>query len=73
MPDECSHVARARLASALTLDDASLITGMSSERYEYVEARPFEMTLGELRALCSEFNSDGKQLMLDWLNTFFGL
>lgn len=71
--EELSKVAYARLASGLTLDDAATITGMSLDTYREAEDRPLQLTLGELRALCAEFNSDGRRIMVEWFNTFFGL
>jgi|GEM_PF-2718724 len=73
MSEESSPIATARLASALTLDDASRITGLSRASYERQEEHPLEFTMGELRALSSELNSDGKGVMRAWLLSFFEL
>lgn len=74
MSGETSRIARARLASALTINDAATITGLSPEAYERREdEHPLDFTLGEIRALASEFNSDGKELLRSWLLTYFGL
>lgn len=73
MTDDLSHVAQARLASGLTLDDASRITGVSATEYELLESRPFDLTVGELRALCREFNKDGETIMRKWLDGFFSI
>ena len=73
MPDNVSQITMAREASALTIDDASIITGMSKAEYQRIEDHPLEMTLGELRALCSELNSDGRVAISLWLDSFCGL
>lgn len=73
MAKENSQIAEARLTSALTLGDASMITGLSSSVYEHQEEHPLEFSLGELRALSSELNSDGKRILREWVLTFFGL
>ena len=73
MPEDLSPIALARLASALTLEDAARITGMSKMDYQRVEAHPLEMTIGELRALCSEMNSDGEGVIREWVSTLLGL
>lgn len=73
MSEEESQVAKARLASALTLDDASRITGLSRATYERLEEHPLEFSLGEMRALASELNPDGRSILKGWLLTFFRL
>ena len=73
MPSDLSPVALARVASALTLDDAATITGMSRDGYEQAEERPLQMTLGEFNALCAELNSDGRKVVQDWVDSFFGV
>ena len=73
MSSDLSPVALARVASALTLDDAATITGMSRDGYERAEERPLQMTLGELKALCAELNSDGRKVVQDWVDSFFGV
>ena len=67
MPEDLSPIALARLASALTSEDAARITGMSRTTYERVEAHPLEMTLGELLALYTEFNADGRKVIQSWI------
>lgn len=71
--EDVSPLAQARLASALTLEDAAQITGMSVTAYQQIEERPFMMTLGEFRALCSELNTDGRNFIESWLQTLFGI
>lgn len=71
--EDASCVTRARRASALTVGDAALITGMSQERYAQLEDRPLQMTVGELRALCRELNADGERVMREWFDGFFCL
>ena len=63
----------ARLASALTLDEAASITGMSRAAYQRAEEHPLELTLGELKALYSEMNQDGQSIMFTWAKALFGL
>lgn len=73
MPDDLSKLALARLASGLTLEDAARATGMSPRDYEQAERRPFGMSVGELRALCSELNKDGSKIMHEWMDDLFRL
>ncbi|MDO4536612.1 MAG: helix-turn-helix transcriptional regulator [Coriobacteriales bacterium] len=71
--NKLSVLGLARLASGLTREDAAHITGMSIEDYCYAETHPFTLSVGELQALCHEFNADGKQIILEWVGGFFGL
>lgn len=71
--EDVSPLAQARLASALTLEDAAQITGMSVTAYQQIEQRPFSMTLGEFRALCTELNPDGRRFIESWIHTLFGV
>ena len=70
---DLSTVACARLASGLTIEDAATVTGLSPNEYSELERRPLQFTLGEMRSLCSELNHDGREILLKWAETFFGL
>ena len=73
MEDDLSPIALARLASALTMDDAAAITGMSKSTYAHMEEHPFELTLGEFRALVRELNADGREVLQKWIESSFGI
>ena len=66
MDSSQSPIACARLASALTMDEAAAITGMSKSTYAHREEHPLELTLGELKALSTELNKDGVNLLRSW-------
>ena len=64
-----SPIAYARLASALTTDEAAAALGMSKSEYIRHEEHPLELTLGELKALSSELNEDGISYLCKWTCT----
>lgn len=66
MDSSQSPIAYARLASALTMDEAAVATGMSRSEYAHREEHPLELTLGELKALSSELNEDGVSYLRKW-------
>ena len=71
MEEDLSPIALARLASALTMDDAATITGMSKSTYAHAEEHPLELTLGEFRALSKELNADGRKVLQEWIASSF--
>ncbi len=73
MDQDLSPIAAARVASALTTEDACTITGMSKGAYERAEEHPLEFTLGELKVLLIEFNSDGRLIVHTWLDSLAGI
>lgn len=71
MDDDLSPVACARLASALTTEEAATAIGTSRSNYVHLEERPLGFTLGELYALSSELNDDGLTYLNGWINGLF--
>ena len=73
MEDGLSRIARARLASGMTIEDARSVVGLTYQPYKDREEDPSRFTLGELSRLTSAMNKDGKHIVRAWLLSFFGL
>lgn len=73
MATELSQIAKARLASGLTIEDARKSVGMSYMPYKQREDNPALFSLKELHSLSQEFNSDGKRIFKEWVLYFFEL
>lgn len=71
--EELSQIARARLASGLTIEDARKAVGLSYPPYRAREENPELFTVGELAKLSKEMNRDGKKILNEWATSFFGL
>lgn len=68
-----SQIAKARLASGLTIEDARKVLNMSYTPYKQREDNPEQFSLEQLHDLYEEFNSDGKRIFKEWLLYFFSL
>lgn len=73
MESRLSQIAKARLASGLTIEDARKAIGMSYPTYKQREDNPKLFSLEELYTLSHELNSDGKRIFDEWLAYFFEL
>ncbi|WP_072500625.1 hypothetical protein [Olsenella phocaeensis] len=73
MVTELSQIAKARLASGLTIEDARKAIGLSYTPYKLREDNPEMFSLNELKILNGEFNSDGRRIFKEWLLYFFEL
>lgn len=73
MGDVLSKVESARLASGLTIEDARKAVGLSFPPYKEREKNPSLFTIGELSKLSRELNRDGKNILREWMLSFFGL
>ena len=71
--DDLPALARARLASGLTRDDMASALGLEKSQYASLEVTPLNMSIGELRALSSELNGDGKAILTQWICSLLGL
>ncbi|WP_298580053.1 hypothetical protein [uncultured Olegusella sp.] len=71
MVESLSQLAKARLASGLTIEDARKALKMSYPTYKQREDKPELFSFEEMRALSKEFNSDGKRIFKEWVDYFF--